>query len=174
MFVFRKIENKTWWSADREQHEDWLPLDDLRADTFRDFRTTQNALSVFFLNDIAQQTIDRVVVACAAGRNSLHQVDYVVIAEDMVRALPVDIEEVPGKTLDSEVNAWHRDLSRLTARRLLEMAVMLSTKGAFARRSQKEVGRLMNAAIDAGVFSRDSLDKELVQKLADAKFSPQA
>lgn len=165
MYVFRKVDNKAWWSKERDDGEEWLAGGQLRADILKDLRTTSNGLSFYFLENLDDATLNRVIAACAAPRDNLVNLDYVIAEMACLVHLPIAIKANPGETFDPEVNKWHRDFNQLSANCVVGLAASLVEKGTFARKSWKDVGRLLKNAIEQGACPPDKLRLGVREKL---------
>ncbi len=119
-FVFRSIGNKHWYSDNQLDFNEWLPEGELVADTLKELRTTRGALSVYKV-DSNKQNFDRVISAYACTRNSLKDIDYVLLPLEVIEAT-FDISATPGQTADDEVNIMHLDIIHLSASKLLILA----------------------------------------------------
>ena len=119
-FVFRSIGNKHWYSADQPDYQDWLKDRELVADVLKELRTTRGSLSVYKV-DSGMQNLDRIICAYACTRNSLNDIDYVLVPLDAIRE-GFDTAPTLGDTADDEVNKWHLDIEHLSASKLLQLA----------------------------------------------------
>jgi len=122
--AFRKIDRKILWSKTPldDEEKQWLPEGELRADALANIETERNRLSIYLVNDAAGITTERLISAVGANRAYLANVDYVVFDSDILNELHIDVDVIPGETPDQGVNASHRDLMRLTARKLADFA----------------------------------------------------
>ena len=121
-FLFREIENKSWWDKSQDDLT-WLEEGQLVADVFKGLRTEKGTLSTYFI-DAERSNESRVVAAFACTRESLQRVDYVLIPTDAVADI-FKTKIIPGETADDEVNRWHRDIVDLTAQKLVELARLI-------------------------------------------------
>lgn len=119
-FVFRSIGNKHWYSGDQPDFNEWLPDGALVADVLKELRTTRGSLSVYRV-DPGKEYLDRVISAYACTRNSLNDIDYVLVPLDVILER-FDTAPTPGNTADDEVNESHLDIEHLSASKLLQLA----------------------------------------------------
>lgn len=142
--------------------QSWVNAGDLQADALRDIQTEGNRLSVYRVN--ASGEIDRIVVALAANRGSLGNIDYAIIDDSSFPAIGITLQQQPGATHDSVVNALHYDLTRLTVSKLTQFAQLIAS-GPLRRTLKKDLqGKLQNA-VNSGRLDRDKLQEGLRAKL---------
>ncbi len=164
-FVLRVIKNRPAW--ERNEEDTWLDANDVPADLLLSLQTTANSISVFF---VEQDHVDRLVAAYGSKRDKVQTLDYVTIPAAELADQQLEIEDAPAALADIEANKWHRNVIRLTARRLTELGVRLQQRGTVVRRLDKEVGRLINASIAAGHIQADTLEESIRNDLRKAKY----
>lgn len=118
--VFRSIGNKHWYTWDQPDFNEWLPDGELVADVLNELRTTRGSLSVYKI-DTGMQNLDRVICAYACTRNSLNDIDYVLVPLEIILE-QFDTAPTLGATADDGVNKWHLDIEHLSASKLLQLA----------------------------------------------------
>ena len=159
------VSRRTNW--ERGQRE-WLSEGEVPADTLRDLRPDRDALSVW---EVGEQTdievVDRVVAALAAGRERLDRFHCLLIDEAYVRALDIAIEESEGQNCaDEEVKASrHRDLMRLSAEKVAQLAAELWRRAAHCRHGETSVARLIVRALHRGSLRRRDVSPKVMEKL---------
>lgn len=164
-FVFRNIGNKFWYSADQRDFKKWLSDGELVADVFKELRTTRGSLSVFRVEDDASN-LDRVVSAYACTRNSLSDLDFVLVPLDAINA-EFEATETPGQTADDEVNAWHLDIEHLSAGKLLLLAqIFRDHRSSMDRYRKRHVTTKIRESLE-----KRQLDFERIHEALQPKFS---
>jgi hypothetical protein len=132
-FILRMITGSRWYDLDDDS---WVPSGDIHGDPLSDFRTRENVLSVWFIeND--KSNLERVAAAYATSRGKLDQIDFVLLPDNL---LPPDIQmkAVAAKTCDKIANeCWHRDLVQLTGQRIVALARQFYREGY----KKEEMGR---------------------------------
>ena len=113
--LLRKIKLKKWFPDD--EVADWLEPDDIEADPIGDLATEQNALSLYEIRD-DRSNLGRVIAALAANQRNPREIEYALVNEEVLLTLGFEMEWSVGELPDPEVNAWHWELKRLSAKRL--------------------------------------------------------
>ena len=139
----------------------WLGQGELKADVFRDLSPENSSLSIWEVPD--HFSTERIAVALAATRNHLGPMDFVVF-DDLPQPLDMATEQTLGDTPDREVNSLHYDVQRITAHRLLAVAVHISG-GTYTRIQQTSVKSGLQDGIRRGQLRTDRLTQELKLKL---------
>ena len=103
---------------------DWLGKDDIHSDALIDLQTTGNALSVFKVE--SDDDINRIVVALAANRTEVKNLDYVVFDDVALVSSDISFAQKEGDTPDDAVNQLHHDVYNLTAFKLAKIAQAVS------------------------------------------------
>lgn len=168
--VFRSIGNKHWYSADQPDFKDWLRDGELVADVFKELRTTRGSLSVYKVDSV-ENNLDRVICAYACTRNSLNDIDYVLVPLDIIHN-QFDTAFTLGTTADDEVNRLHLDIEHLSASKLLQLArVFQDHHSAMHRIRKRHVKSKIRDCIKNKhlIFSR--IDETLQQKFKDSFIS---
>ena len=87
---------------------EWIAPGETQADALLDLQTKDNRLSVFRVdNDI---DIQRVVIALAATRDHVANLDYAIFDDDELIARGIDITRTVGETPDQTANTLHHDI----------------------------------------------------------------
>ena len=144
---------------------DWLPSDELQADAFSDLQTRDNKLSVYRLDSDAD--VQLVIVALAATREQLDNLDYVVFNDSGLGSLSIDLFQETGETPSDRANNLHWELRHLTNTRLLGLAQLLS-ESHHDRISKKQVQLWLKDALRAGVLDESKMKNTLLAKLKDS------
>jgi hypothetical protein len=154
-----------WWDPFRTGAETWLSETDLRGDALKSLRSVDNSLSVYILNDEDPDSLERVLAAFAAQRETLANLDFALIDADKLQKDGFSLEVLEGKTPDSVVNTWHRDLVRLTGAHILRLASHLQFEAAFCRRRRVQVRQVINKGINAGWIDTAKMNKDLLNEV---------
>lgn len=116
--VLRVIRQSRW---DSPVKYDWLAEGDIPADPLADFaNTTGNCLSVWLVDD-ETKGLQRVLAALAANREKADKLDYVLFNQEVLDAAGIEFGQTPGATPDEHVNEQHRDLTHLSAAKVLAL-----------------------------------------------------
>jgi hypothetical protein len=142
-YLLRKIKRSNWFSE-----VDWLPANELQADALGDLASKNNELSVWFVSD-DNSNLTEVVAALSLSGDYVSIVDYALIDLDLLSNQGFDIAQNPGVTPFDSANHWHRDLVRLTARRVLELAELVK-KARRERCRDKDALNYVSQAINSG------------------------
>ena len=140
----------------------WLSPDEIQADALGDLQTRNNALSVYKVEDESETR--RVVVALAANRDMLANLDYAVFDGDSLPAIGVRLDQQDGATPDAEANKLHYDIREHTAKRLTELARVVSC-AEHKRVPVKKVKDWLQNAVQSGSLERERLKESLLNKL---------
>lgn len=154
---------------ERPEGMPWFGDNDVPADVLNSFQTNENALSIYL---VEEDQLERLVAACGANRNNVQILDYVVVEMSVMDGLDLFIKDVRGELPDATANLWHRDLSKLTARKLTELGIRMHSKGKVVRKMDKEIGKLVNRRLVAQQLDRNKMDQNLLAQLAMPKYQP--
>ena len=164
--VFRNIGNKHWYSDDQPDFNEWLPDGELVADALKELRTTRGSLSVYRV-DPEKENLDRVIAAYACTRNSVNDIDYVLLPLEVIEAA-FDIAETPGKTADDEVNRLHLDIEHLSASKLLLLAhTFQNHHSSMVRIRGKHVKSKIQNSIKRQYLDFSRINKDLQPKFSE-------
>ena len=165
----REIGNKSWWDKAHEEFK-WLEDDDFVGDVFKSLKTTKGKLSVFVIDD-EKSSVDRVIAALASRRKSLDNFDYVLVPEKEIVG-KFKVYNTHGDTDDDVVNGLHRDVARLTAVKVMDLAVVFGTHmNNMKRKSQSDVRQIINSSISVGSLETEKIDENLRRKLKKKKLN---
>lgn len=165
--VFRTIKKSKWYRNDAVP---WLGHDDLQADALVGLRTEGNALSVYFVKEDDAETVERLVTALAATRQSIQELEYALFPQDVLSEIGIKITAEEGNTADSVVNTWHRHLTELSAGKITRLADAIRNGARKERVLGKRIrGMIINAlATDRVDRSKLKLGPEVVADLERA------
>lgn len=144
----------------------WLvpPPNDVPADSFRDLPTDGGVLSVYEVNSDDEALMSRCLAALAVQSEHLQVLDLVLVDRAVVAALGVGIQKRAGIVPDELVSNLHRDITDLTGRRLVELAVGFA--GDLRRYNLKEVASAVNESLDQRWIKRSLVPESMLEKLA--------
>lgn len=141
--VIRKLNKKIWMDSEIAQQ-----LGGLQADALKNFQTTDNTLSIFYVDDVVPP--ERVAAVIALGGDRLDNVDFVTFDDEILSLIDVAPIKVPGQTVDSCVNQKHVDLTRLTAAKILGLANQIQNEGTCSRITKKQAIKILKNLHEAG------------------------
>lgn len=114
--IVRKVTVKNWVS----EEFDWLEPGAIEADAVTDLKTTQNKLSIFFVEDEDEAKLAVAMVAVTAKETK--HFGYALIPLEVWQALNLETEEENATTPHALVNSWHRNVIKLSSDRLVALA----------------------------------------------------
>jgi len=158
----RCVKRRNW---DRSQATPWLGEGDVPADPFGDLATMENTLSVWLVED-NKSNLKRLVTALAANRERPDKFDYLLFDQKILSKVNIVIRDSEGKTLDDQVNLFHRDLVEISGRKLLALVEeILSSDFETDRFLPKEILLLVTQAVTSGQIDRWKLKKSFQEKI---------
>ena len=134
--ALRVIGSKAKW-----YDQDWLAPGEATADIVSDFKTSDNKLSVYYIEN--EEELQRVAVAITRGRKNVQNFDYVLLEESDLVSLGIEVRNAEGATNDEVVNGWHRDLEKLTASKLLDLVRAYKTSSSV----EGHLGRILEGKL---------------------------
>lgn len=114
-YLFRKIRQSRWL----EREFDWLAQDEIPSDPLADFTTKSGALSIYVIEHLEHELIQRVAAAIAATSSNLSNLDFAIIRVENIHSLEFKISHEPATTPDEFVNRLHYDIRNLSAQALV-------------------------------------------------------
>jgi hypothetical protein len=141
LHTIRKIK----WSYDPDIR--WLQLGELQADALVDIKTTDNALSMWFIED-DRSNLERVIAALAANQDYPANIDYALINLSDIAGNGFKLEKTKGETADIQVNSWHHDIVELSAGRLLQLAQVFQSAAEKQRVPKPDVHQFLLRGIN--------------------------
>ena len=164
LFFYRVAQARWLWGEDVP----WLPPGELQAEVFLDLQARDNVLSVWYIMD-DESNLDRVIAGLAAKRDSVSNLDYMLINQQLVTDMSIGVLTSDGSTADTKANEWHRDLGKLSISQLVDIAYLLRRQGRLARCPQKRVRALLEMAVSSGHIAYDQLSDGIKAKLSKVK-----
>lgn len=166
--VFREIGSRIVWAA-KSIDEDWLSDDDIRADALKYLKSDNNTLSIYLLENKA--LLGRIIGAHCAARDNVSNLDYALFDESLLHDIGIIQEATPAINVpDTEVTNWHRDLVKLTGKKVLRLADIIMSKGEVNRAQAVEVGKTINKLIDSKHIDKSKLNEKLLADLEKDKY----
>jgi hypothetical protein len=141
-----------------------MAAEDVPADALTDLRATNNELSVWRVQG-DDANLQMVLTAVASSRKGLDKLDYTLLDEASLPAIPVRVERSEGKTPHVKANtSVHCDLVELTVQKVARLAheMMPLTR---VRVSEKTVKGLLLDALHTSALDRARLDPKLLAEL---------
>src|SRR5687767_10599468 len=114
-FLLRTISKAKWIAPE------WVPAGEVPAAALTDLRADANVLSLWRI-EADRHNLTTVVTALASKRDRLDKLDYALVPEASVAAIPIASVEIDGDTPHRTANKYHRDLIELTGRKLCRLA----------------------------------------------------
>jgi hypothetical protein len=153
------------WMQLREVAREWQrERGELPADLLGPFKTNNNTLSVFALDD-ARNNSARILAAIGARSEKLVDTDCLVFDSEIVDGLGIARQQTPGQTPDVAANAWHFDLAQLTTSQLVGLAGSLLEHGQVDFFLATDLVSALKSAIAAGDVNLDEVSKKVRQQL---------
>lgn len=158
----RKIQKGRWR---RDTGLSWLPEGSLPADPLADLNTQNNKLSVWHVED-DRSNLEQIVTALAANRDAVSNLDCMLIDQQILFSeMDVKVEDFAGDTKDAKANVWHRQLSEISAQKLVELARVIMQHAEKKRFSEHQVLALIKKATESGGIDMATLEPEVRAKI---------
>jgi hypothetical protein len=159
--LIRQLNSKIW--LDRQIAE---KLGGLQADALKNFRTSENKMSVFKVDEENRQdSVIRILVALACGRQSLDKIDYALFDSEIINKLDIQFDEIEGTTPDQTVNKLHIDLIKLSGYKICELAKSIQNSGEIDRLYPKDIGKAINKGIEKRQLQIEKINSQLLSKI---------
>jgi hypothetical protein len=162
-YLLRKIRRSKWFAG----AVDWLPVGELQADALGDLATKSNELSLWFVPD-DRGNLTEVIAALSLSGDHVSVVEYALIDLDLCRDRGFEIAENPGATPFDGANHWHRDLVRLTAGNVLNLAELV-IHAPQERCHHKDVLTYVAQAVNSGKVNISKIRPDLHQSVTNKK-----
>lgn len=165
-YLLRKIKNKSNWFRKPALPKE-VTLGEISADVLGDLITTNNALSVWAIED-DRSNLPRVLAAIAATRDNLQKCDYLLFDRSAAEARGLKLRQTPATSPDSEAaGTWHFELVDLTVGSLADLAKEMFCNGEAARVFERELLDDLRQSIQSGFFATTSLRPNVVASLSE-------
>jgi hypothetical protein len=163
--LLRKIRLNRWLKPDDLS---WLPPGEIQADPLGDLATTKNDLSVWEIDD-EQSNLDAVLVAYSLTTQRIDDLAYRLINVDDIVAIHIEIKNTEMPTKVKGVGEFHRDLSSLSATKLIETAKLLMDKGKTGQILSKRIFELIDIYISSGHLDKSKLSRDHLAQYREFK-----
>lgn len=140
---------------------EWLEAGEMQADALSDIQTKDGRLSVYLVAN--EGDIQRVAAALAANRDKIANIDYVVFAGANLNSLGITVQSTEGKTPDGAINRLHCELGNLTAKRLVQLAEVISA-GTHKRIQKRQIKEWLQGAASAGHLDKSKVTSQKVRE----------
>lgn len=166
-FLARMVRKPKWY---KHTEVSWLPTGRLQADALGDLKTADNKLSVWHIDDDLSN-LEQVIAALATTRDDISNLDYILFDPQLLSELDIAIMTTKGNTKYNIANTkWHRDLPKLTANKLIELAYTIWKQGKVKRVYEWEVLDLLKQAVSSGIIDSAQLSEKVRAKVRLAIF----
>jgi hypothetical protein len=122
--LLRKLDRIQTWDLDDRASFPWLRAGEFQADPLSDLNTSGNTISVYEIDE-DEENLTQVAGAISIGRGKYDRFDYVLFPESVVSDLGLRLVNTLGQTADAQVNQCHRDISDISAQRLVELVARI-------------------------------------------------
>lgn len=160
-FVLRKIRKAKWY---KNENVPWLAEGEVQADALVDLSTQSNALSIWMIEDDFSN-FQRIAAALSANSDTLSNFDYSLLDAQFMIDVGYKFAQIAGDTPDEGANDWHRDLTELTIKSLVEFARLIQTQATIDRVSDKNILRFVVNSVREGFIDRSLLKPSLLNKV---------
>ncbi len=159
--LIRQLNSKIW--LDRQIAE---KFGGLQADALKNFKTSENKISVFKVDeDNIKESVIRILVALACGRQSLDKVDYALFDSDIIKKLDIQFDKIEGTTPDQTVNKLHIDLKKLSGDIICELAKSIQNSGELERLYERDIKKAINEGIEKKQLQVNKINSQLLVKI---------
>ena len=146
----------------RHPDVDWLQPGELQGDVLTDLQTTGGVLSVFAVDGGVDW--QDVVMALAARRDTVSNLDYVIFDDDGFAASEIEAVQADGDTPVVEVNRVHHHIINLTTERLTRLAAIVGS-GERGRVTGRQIETLLRRALREGRLNSARMNPTLLARL---------
>jgi hypothetical protein len=137
---------------------------DVPSDALVDLKSADNKISVWRI-EADRSNLHIALTAVASNRDRLDKLDYTLVDESIISAIPIALSEADGASAHASANAnLHRDLVELTVARVAKLAERMMPLERF-RLSEKEVRKLLVEGLDSGQLDRGKMSAKLLEQL---------
>ena len=159
--LIRQLDQKIW--LDRQIANSFGGL---QADALKNFRTSENSLSVFKIDeDNIDKSVMRILVALACCRQTFDKVDYALFDSDIIEDLDIEFDEIEGATPDQTVNELHVDLKQLSGDVICGLAKSIQNTGKLDRLLRKDIEKAIIEGIKNAQIQVEKINPQLVNKI---------
>ncbi|MGL5872037.1 MAG: hypothetical protein ACRC2R_06660 [Xenococcaceae cyanobacterium] len=159
--LLRAIRKSKWSTSNNIS---WLSAQEIQADALGDLKTSNNTLSVWYVED-DKSNLEQVIIALAANRDTISNLDYALFDLNLVEDIGIKIEVNEGATPYESANRWHRDLVELSVTKLVKLAKVILTKSHKERIPEKKILSLIRDTVKNGNIDKTKLPPKIAGKL---------
>jgi len=166
-YYLRVIPKRADWIKYELNFPDWIEENDIPADPLKDFPTTENAISVFLIED--KSNILKVAAAYSSNRfEGYKDIDYILINKCIIDDLEIEVNEINSDTADTIVNKLHYHLARLGGLKLCQIINRIYKDGLDCGAvDRKEIIEVLVEGIKDGTIKENKMKKNLLNKLIE-------
>jgi hypothetical protein len=137
-----------------------------------DLKVSDNGLSAWEVTENGEN-LPRVLVALAANCDHPTQIDYLIFDSEIPVKIGLKVQSNPGDTPDKAADqTWHRDLVEITGKKLLALATAMFLEALRERCPQKEILKMLKAAVLRNEIDRSLVPNTLLQKIDSTPVPP--
>lgn len=152
--LLRRLRNK------RHLEDSVAPEGDVQADVLKSFATTNNALSLWEVDDDCGN-LYQIVAAVGATRDHLDRFDYALIDRQYIDGGSFHLVPRSGNSPDSQANEWHETLLDLTGRSVLDLAFLTTSHARFGRFNKSQVEASIRESVASGSLQPGAMNEKL-------------
>lgn len=161
VYLFRKIVELNWlFTAPSKQSE-------FPADPLSDLNTNNNELSVYQV-DQEKSNLEDIIVGIAVNRAFLKNIDYALLNKDNLDSEDYEIKESPAEIKYTKAIPHHRNICNLTAKKIVNLARVIYSKGEHSTVTKAKVKELINQALENGQLKDTDINPKLKEVLGVA------
>lgn len=166
MAIIRKLEKKIWLDKQIAEREGWAKSGEICADALKNFKTIQNAISVFEF-DGTEKERNKIIAAIIASPNgiSVGDTDFAIFDQDLLNDLGLSFSKTPGDTLDREVNSKHLDISNLSANKLVKFITEIQQRATLGRIKKKQLASVISERIASGYIDKTKISQNIINSM---------
>ena len=155
----RFIKASRWFSP---PHASWPPPGEVQARALQDLQLRRNSLSVFRV--VAEAEIELVVLALAAGRQSLDLADYVLMDESELASRGIELCKTEGETPDCRANDLHYNMFNLTISSVYQISCVIHAVGS-KRIHRRDIKSGLEKSLQNGSLDAERVSQGILAKL---------
>ena len=142
---------------------EWIAPGETQGDALLDLQTRDNRLSVFRVDN--DNDIQRVVIALAATRDHVANLDYAIFDDDELVAQGIDITQTVGETPDQTANILHHDIQNLTVLQI-ELLARTIALADHTRIHRRDIQTMLRDALQSGDLQPDAIRPSVLTRIS--------
>lgn len=166
--AFRQLINASYWDKEREEDEEWLHPNEVRADTFKCLKSDKNRLSIYVIND--ESELQRLLAAVASNRNNVQHLDYALFDFALLDKYAIEYIDEPGVLPDDLVCNWHKDIIQLDGSTLHKLAKVIYEHSEPVRALDKKIAKAIQFSINKTHIDSSKLKPSMLNDLQLSKY----